>query len=65
MADPAPSIIERLRGKRTKDIALPNETGEIDSRLSPSKDQKDRAAQESRTAQRKQLLGSRSLSGRR
>jgi hypothetical protein len=29
-----PSFFERLRGKRTSDINLPNESGQIDSRLS-------------------------------
>lgn len=29
----APTLIEKIRGKRTSDIALPNESGEIDDRV--------------------------------
>lgn len=29
----APSLIEKIRGKRTADITLPNESGEIDDRV--------------------------------
>jgi hypothetical protein len=31
-----PSFIERMRGKRTSDIRLPNDTGARDKRLPPS-----------------------------
>lgn len=27
------SIMERLKGRRTRDIALPNDTGEVDDRI--------------------------------
>ena len=27
------SIMERVKGRRTRDIALPNDTGEIDDRI--------------------------------
>ena len=27
------SIVERIRGKRTRDIALPNDTDEVDDRI--------------------------------
>lgn len=33
----SPSLVERLRGKRTRDIALPNPSGQIDPRLSRAK----------------------------
>jgi hypothetical protein len=29
----SPSLIERFRGKRTADIELPNESGEVDDRI--------------------------------
>lgn len=30
-----PSLLERVRGKRTTDIELPNDTGDVDRRLQP------------------------------
>lgn len=27
------SLVERIRGRRTKDIQLPNDTGEVDDRI--------------------------------
>lgn len=31
--DNTPSLLEKLRGKRTSDITLPNESGKVDARL--------------------------------
>lgn len=37
IAGPSPTFIERMRGKRTGDIKLPNDTGRIDPRLKKKK----------------------------
>lgn len=34
---PSPTFIEKLRGKRTSDIPLPNDTGQVDPRLKKKK----------------------------
>lgn len=61
------TILERIRGKRMRDIELPNESGSIDPRLKgkTTSEAIQKAAMGMKILQRKGLIGNRSAGGKR
>jgi hypothetical protein len=64
------TFVEKIRGKRTRDINLPNESGKVDSRLEPYQPgalgkQLTKAGEGIKALQKKGLVGTRSQGGKR
>jgi len=70
MAGPALTFVEKMRGKRTRDIELPNESGQVDPRLKPYRpggvrDALKKAGEGVKVLRDKGLIGKRSPGGKR